>query len=282
MLIVIEGLDGAGTTTQVKRLVEHVRATGGKAHATREPSDGPVGRLIREMLTGGHAIPGQTLAQSTFGLLFAAQPGEDRHERCRHAAGDDDAERQLGDDERGVECVQLLAGAEGARQDPVADQAHEIGAEGQDRQEDGPARHEAIEQVSWVHVAMMTTGRGRPCRQAVGRSKVPRSASTRGRAKQPSRWSLTMPIASIARWTTRLFSACMSGGTFATRWAIASTSSSSRSTGYARLANPAATASVPDIESPVSIASIARRIPINHGCHAMSGDDIDRTGGYPI
>jgi dTMP kinase len=71
-LIVIEGLDGAGTTTQVKRLVEHLNAHGTKAHATREPSDGPVGRLIREMLTGGHAIPGQTISQSTFGLLFAA------------------------------------------------------------------------------------------------------------------------------------------------------------------------------------------------------------------
>jgi dTMP kinase len=71
-LIVIEGLDGAGTTTQAKRLVEHVRAKGGKAHGTREPSDGPVGRLIREMLTGNHVIPGQKLSQSTFGLLFAA------------------------------------------------------------------------------------------------------------------------------------------------------------------------------------------------------------------
>jgi dTMP kinase len=71
-LIVIEGLDGAGTTTQAKRLVEYVRTKGGKAHGTREPSDGPVGRLIREMLTGNHAIPGQKLSQSTFGLLFAA------------------------------------------------------------------------------------------------------------------------------------------------------------------------------------------------------------------
>ena len=71
-LIVIEGLDGAGTTTQVRRLVEHLNAKGVRAHATREPSDGPVGRLIREMLTGGHAIPGQTLSQGTFGLLFAA------------------------------------------------------------------------------------------------------------------------------------------------------------------------------------------------------------------
>lgn len=71
-LIVLEGLDGAGTTTQVKRLVEHLNASGRPAHATREPSDGPIGRLIREMLTGGHAIPGEKLSQSTFGLLFAA------------------------------------------------------------------------------------------------------------------------------------------------------------------------------------------------------------------
>lgn len=68
----IEGLDGAGTTTQVRRLVEHLNARGTRAHATREPSDGPVGRLIREMLTGGHAIAGQAISQSTFGLLFAA------------------------------------------------------------------------------------------------------------------------------------------------------------------------------------------------------------------
>jgi dTMP kinase len=71
-LIVIEGLDGAGTTTQVRRLVEHLNARGTRALGTREPSDGPVGRLIREMLTGGHAIEGEALSQSTFGLLFAA------------------------------------------------------------------------------------------------------------------------------------------------------------------------------------------------------------------
>ncbi|MFN0247297.1 MAG: dTMP kinase [Kofleriaceae bacterium] len=71
-LIVLEGLDGAGTTTQARRLVEHLTANGTKAHVTREPSDGPVGVLIRQMLTGGHAIEGQQIAQSTFGLLFAA------------------------------------------------------------------------------------------------------------------------------------------------------------------------------------------------------------------
>lgn len=71
-LIVIEGLDGAGTTTQAKRLVDHLNQHGTKAHATREPSDGPIGKLIREMLSGGHAIEGEKLSQGTFGLLFAA------------------------------------------------------------------------------------------------------------------------------------------------------------------------------------------------------------------
>lgn len=71
-LIVLEGLDGAGTTTQARRLADALVARGRTAHVTREPSDGPVGRLIREMLTGGHAIAGQSISQATFGLLFAA------------------------------------------------------------------------------------------------------------------------------------------------------------------------------------------------------------------
>ncbi|HEY4059912.1 MAG TPA: dTMP kinase [Kofleriaceae bacterium] len=71
-LIVLEGLDGAGTTTQAKRLVQHLTGIGKAAHLTREPSDGPVGKLIRQMLTGGHEIPGESISQNTFGLLFAA------------------------------------------------------------------------------------------------------------------------------------------------------------------------------------------------------------------
>ena len=71
-LIVLEGLDGAGTTTQARRLTAYLQSAGRTAHLTREPSDGPIGRLIREMLTGHHAIPDQSLGQSTFGLLFAA------------------------------------------------------------------------------------------------------------------------------------------------------------------------------------------------------------------
>lgn len=72
-LVVLEGLDGAGTTSQARRLVEHLRAAGRAAHLTREPSDGPIGRLLREMLGGGHAPPdGAMISQDTFGLLFAA------------------------------------------------------------------------------------------------------------------------------------------------------------------------------------------------------------------
>jgi dTMP kinase len=71
-LIVIEGLDGAGTTTQARLVVEALRGKGRSAHLTREPSDGPIGRLIREMLVGKHAIEGESLSQSTFSLLFAA------------------------------------------------------------------------------------------------------------------------------------------------------------------------------------------------------------------
>jgi dTMP kinase len=71
-LIVLEGLDGAGTTTQSRRLAAHLTGRGQRAHLTREPSDGPIGRLIREMLTGHHALAAGPISQSTFGLLFAA------------------------------------------------------------------------------------------------------------------------------------------------------------------------------------------------------------------
>lgn len=71
-LIVLEGLDGAGTTTQARMLADVLTARGRVVHVTREPSDGPVGRLLRSLLIGEHAIPGKTIDQATFGLLFAA------------------------------------------------------------------------------------------------------------------------------------------------------------------------------------------------------------------
>lgn len=67
-LIVLEGIDGAGTTTQTARLCAALAARQVEAHATREPSTGPVGRLLREMLGGAH----QPVDATTLGLLFAA------------------------------------------------------------------------------------------------------------------------------------------------------------------------------------------------------------------
>jgi dTMP kinase len=72
-LIVLEGIDGSGTTTQTERLVEHLRRRGRSAVSTREPSAGPVGRLLREVLLGLHHVsPGVSLDGRTMALLFAA------------------------------------------------------------------------------------------------------------------------------------------------------------------------------------------------------------------
>jgi len=66
--VVIEGIDGAGTTTQTARLVAELTMKGHDAHGTREPSTGPVGQLLRKILGGAHApVDGTTMA-----LLFAA------------------------------------------------------------------------------------------------------------------------------------------------------------------------------------------------------------------
>jgi dTMP kinase len=61
--LVVEGIDGAGKSTQVERLVAALRADGHDVLATREPTDGPVGRRIREMARAGQKIePAQELA----------------------------------------------------------------------------------------------------------------------------------------------------------------------------------------------------------------------------
>ncbi|HSP80588.1 MAG TPA: dTMP kinase [Myxococcaceae bacterium] len=72
--IVLEGLDGAGTTTQVERLATALRAEGHAVLTTREPSDGPVGVMIRQALTGRLVLPrgAGPLAPETLALLFAA------------------------------------------------------------------------------------------------------------------------------------------------------------------------------------------------------------------
>ena len=47
-LLVFEGLDGSGKSTQAAALVQRLLASGYDVVATREPTDGPTGRRIRE------------------------------------------------------------------------------------------------------------------------------------------------------------------------------------------------------------------------------------------
>lgn len=71
--VVIEGLDGAGTTTQARLLGERLRAAGRIAHVTAEPSGGPVGALIRQVLSARvTGREGRAFDQKALALLFAA------------------------------------------------------------------------------------------------------------------------------------------------------------------------------------------------------------------
>ncbi len=82
--IVLEGTDGTGTTTQLKTIHEALAGAGIPHWTTCEPTDGPIGRLIRRVLGGElSAAPG------TVAHLFAA----DRHE---HLYGPDGIAERLG------------------------------------------------------------------------------------------------------------------------------------------------------------------------------------------
>lgn len=76
LFIVIEGVDGAGTTTHTELLAGALRKKGLPITTTREPSDGPVGVLIRQILTGRVVVPGisgnRPSSWSTMALLFGA------------------------------------------------------------------------------------------------------------------------------------------------------------------------------------------------------------------
>ncbi len=71
--VVLEGIDGSGTTTQVARIADRLRAMRVMVRSTREPSDGPVGNLVRQVLTGRVVVPGgRSPGWATMALLFAA------------------------------------------------------------------------------------------------------------------------------------------------------------------------------------------------------------------
>ena len=68
--IVLEGIDGSGTTTQAQALVAALEQAGTPARFTHEPSTGPLGRLLRQLLAGG--AEGLSRSWDGMALLFAA------------------------------------------------------------------------------------------------------------------------------------------------------------------------------------------------------------------
>jgi dTMP kinase len=66
-LIALEGIDGSGTTTHSRILYERICRMGMRAFLTYEPTDGPIGRMIRDFLSGKLRVEHDVLA-----LLFAA------------------------------------------------------------------------------------------------------------------------------------------------------------------------------------------------------------------
>lgn len=75
-LIAFEGIDGSGTTTQSRMMHSALVDLGVPVHLTQEPSSGPVGGLIRQVLQGRLVTRGRTglraPAWNTMALMFAA------------------------------------------------------------------------------------------------------------------------------------------------------------------------------------------------------------------
>lgn len=65
--IAFEGLDGSGSSTQVKLLADYLFKKGLKAHTTKEPTNNIIGGLIRGQLTHNW-----NTSQICFQLLFSA------------------------------------------------------------------------------------------------------------------------------------------------------------------------------------------------------------------
>jgi dTMP kinase len=76
VFVVLEGIDGSGSTTHTKLLGKTLRQRGLKVVETCEPSAGPIGSMIRQVLQRrlfvADAAGPRAFAWSTMALLFAA------------------------------------------------------------------------------------------------------------------------------------------------------------------------------------------------------------------
>lgn len=61
LFIVLEGIDGTGKSTQTQRLASYFSALGREVVLSREPTDGPWGKKLRESATTGRLEPEQEL-----------------------------------------------------------------------------------------------------------------------------------------------------------------------------------------------------------------------------
>ncbi|WP_456365990.1 dTMP kinase [Thermococcus sp.] len=86
VFIVLEGIDGAGKSTQAKMLAEWFEERGQEVVLTKEPTDTAFGKLIRRLvLTGGRVgiIDGAKISHEAEALLFAADRAEHIHKLIR-------------------------------------------------------------------------------------------------------------------------------------------------------------------------------------------------------
>lgn len=49
LFVAFEGIDGSGKSTQVKLLVNRLKEEGHKVYCTSEPTDRPIGAMIRDI-----------------------------------------------------------------------------------------------------------------------------------------------------------------------------------------------------------------------------------------
>ena len=82
IFVVMEGIDGAGKSTQAKLLAKWFEKKGYEVVLTKEPTDTAFGKLIRRLvLTGGKEgiIDGARISHEAEALLFAADRAEHVH-----------------------------------------------------------------------------------------------------------------------------------------------------------------------------------------------------------
>lgn len=76
VFVVVEGVDGCGSTTHARLLAKALRVTGRETLLTCEPTNGPIGGLIRQILQRrlfvADASGPRGFAWTTMALLFAA------------------------------------------------------------------------------------------------------------------------------------------------------------------------------------------------------------------